>query len=66
MSEQVQRQVQIRDLRAIPAPVKSSEYILAKIRSHARGDSPVDIVATTAALNGRDEEGMIEQKQRKV
>jgi hypothetical protein len=31
--EQVQRQVQIRDLRSVHAPVKSSEYIEAKIRT---------------------------------
>ena len=50
--EQVQRQVQIRDLRSIPAAVKSTDYILARIRSHAARGSPVDLVATTAALNG--------------
>ncbi len=62
VSEQVQHQVQIRDLKSIPANVKSTDYILAKIQSHMARGSPVDIVATTAALN----KGQDPTKQRKV
>ena len=34
MTEQLQQQVQIPDLRRLPVSVKSSEYIMAKIQSH--------------------------------
>ncbi|XP_040579286.1 latrophilin Cirl [Lepeophtheirus salmonis] len=38
--DEVQRQVQIRDIRSIPASVKSNDYILAKIQNHmGRGGS---------------------------
>lgn len=61
--EQLQQQVQIRDLRSIPVSVKSNDYILAKIQDHMSRGSPVDLVATTAALN---EGGKNSPKQRKV
>ncbi len=38
VSEQLQTQVQIRDLRSIPVNIKSNEYILAKIQSHLDGN----------------------------
>ena len=60
--EQLQRQVQIRDLRAIQGNVKSNEYILAKIQNQmSNRGSPIDLQEISANSSVRGS-----PKQRKV
>ena len=74
VSEHLQTQVQIRDLRSIPASVKSNEYILAKIQNHlhhnsgsgssSRGSPDIELRLTSspsAAIGSRES-----PRQRKV
>jgi hypothetical protein len=57
--EQVQQQIQIKDLRSIPVSVKSSDYIMAKIHNHMGRTTPLN--NTVGSILNRSS-----PKQRKV